>query len=93
MVDLKAEEGASITETDAVARRLEALLANTPGLDSQAAYIGSGAPRYFCRSMTESVGKFCSFVLNAHDPGRARADPRALARSTPPRNFPMCAGG
>ncbi|MGB5147700.1 MAG: efflux RND transporter permease subunit [Porticoccaceae bacterium] len=88
MVDLKLPEGASITETDAVARRLEALLANTPGLDSQAAYIGSGAPRYFL-SLDQQLpsASFAQFVLNTHDLA-ARERIRAHLLEVLPTQFP-----
>lgn len=68
LVDLKLPEGASLTETDAVAHRLEALLAGMPGLDSQAAYIGSGTPRFFL-SLDQQLpaASFAQFVLNTHD--------------------------
>jgi multidrug efflux pump len=88
MVDLKLQEGASIAETDAVARRLEALLAGIPGLDSQVAYIGRGAPRYFL-SLDEQLpsASFAQFVLNTHDLA-ARERIRANLLEVLPAQFP-----
>ncbi|MGE3297940.1 MAG: efflux RND transporter permease subunit [Porticoccaceae bacterium] len=88
MVDLKLQEGASIAETDAVARRLEALLAHIPGLDSQVAYIGRGAPRYFL-SLDEQLpsASFAQFVLNTHDLA-ARERIRAHLLEALPAQFP-----
>ena len=88
MVDLKLQEGASIAETDAVARRLEALLANIPGLDSQVAYIGSGTPRYFL-SLDQQLpsASFAQFVLNTRDLA-ARERIRAHLLEVLPAQFP-----
>jgi multidrug efflux pump len=88
MVDLKLQEGASIAETDAVAGRLEALLAGIPGLDSQVAYIGRGAPRYFL-SLDEQLpsASFAQFVLNTHDLA-ARERIRAHLLEVLPAQFP-----
>jgi len=47
MVDMKLAEGASLTATEAQARKLEALLKNHPGIDNYVAYIGSGSPRFY----------------------------------------------
>ena len=88
MIDLKLQEGASIAETDAVAGRLEALLAGIPGLDSQVAYIGRGAPRYFL-SLDEQLpsASFAQFVLNTHDLA-ARERIRAHLLEVLPAQFP-----
>ena len=51
MVDLKLPEGASLTATQAVSQRLEALLTEAPELaadiENFIGYVGSGAPRYY----------------------------------------------
>ncbi|TAL04472.1 MAG: efflux RND transporter permease subunit, partial [Porticoccaceae bacterium] len=88
LVDLQLPEGASITETDAVARRLEAMLANIPGLDSEVAYIGSGTPRYFL-SLDQQLpsASFAQFVLNTHDL-KARERIRTHLLEVLPAQFP-----
>src|SRR5690606_10629928 len=47
MVDLELAEGSSLRATSDAAMRLEALLADRPGIDNHVAYIGSGSPRYY----------------------------------------------
>ncbi len=88
LVDLQLPEGASITETDTVARRLEAMLANIPGLDSEVAYIGSGTPRYFL-SLDQQLpsASFAQFVLNTHDL-KARERIRTHLLEVLPAQFP-----
>lgn len=68
LVDLKLEEGASIHQTDAAAKRLEGVLEQLDGLDSYAAYIGSGAPRFILPLDQQLPAQsFAQFVLNTHD--------------------------
>lgn len=88
LVDLKLPEGASITETDAAARRLEALLAGMPGLESAVAYIGSGTPRYFL-SLDQQLpaASFAQFVLNTQDLA-ARERIRSRLLELLPTQFP-----
>lgn len=47
MVDVWLPEGASVTASEALARRIEAKIAETPGVASVAFWIGMGAPRFF----------------------------------------------
>ncbi len=47
MVDMKLAEGASLTATEAQAKKLEALLKNHQGIDNYVAYIGAGSPRFY----------------------------------------------
>jgi multidrug efflux pump len=47
MVDMKLAEGASLTATEAQAKKLEALLKTRKGIDNYVAYIGSGSPRFY----------------------------------------------
>ena len=68
MVDLKLQEGASLAQTDAAVQRLEALLKDLEGVDSYAAYIGSGAPRFILPLDQQlPAPSFAQFVLNTHD--------------------------
>ncbi|MFV0477939.1 MAG: efflux RND transporter permease subunit [Parahaliea sp.] len=47
MVDLKLEEGASLTATKDLLLRLENRLAENPQIESYVGYIGSGSPRFY----------------------------------------------
>ena len=47
MVDFKLAEGASLKATEAEVRRLEARLAQQPGVDNYVAYVGTGSPRFY----------------------------------------------
>jgi multidrug efflux pump len=68
LVDLKLPEGASIAQTDAAARRLEEVLGKLDGVDSYAAYVGSGAPRFILPLDQQLPAQsFSQFVLNTHD--------------------------
>jgi len=88
LVDLKLEEGASLQQTDAAARRLEAVLATLDGIDSHAAYVGSGAPRFILPLDQQLPAQsFAQFVLNTHDHA-ARERIRAQLLEILPRAFP-----
>ncbi|CAH0287411.1 MMPL family transporter [Pseudomonas mediterranea] len=47
MVDLKLEEGASLSNTAEQVKRLEAMLKDHPGIDNYVAYVGTGSPRFY----------------------------------------------
>ena len=47
MVDMKLEEGASLTATQEQALRLETMLAENELIDSYVGYMGSGSPRFY----------------------------------------------
>lgn len=47
LVDIQLTEGSSIRATAAVVERVEAILADAPGVRSSSAYLGAGAPRFF----------------------------------------------
>ncbi|KGU84877.1 efflux RND transporter permease subunit [Pseudomonas mediterranea] len=47
MVDLKLEEGASLSNTAEQVKRLEAMLKGHPGIDNYVAYVGTGSPRFY----------------------------------------------
>jgi multidrug efflux pump len=84
MVDLKLGEGASLTATDAVARRLERALATDEvlraDLRAHTAYIGTGAPRFYLPLDQQlPQASFAQFVLTARDvAARERARERLL---------------
>ncbi|EKF73737.1 RND efflux transporter [Alcanivorax hongdengensis A-11-3] len=47
LVDMKLNEGASLTDTEAQAERLEKLLANNDKIENYVAYVGAGSPRFY----------------------------------------------
>ena len=47
VVDLWLPNGASITATDAEAKRFEKVLAHDPDIESYVVYIGGGSPRFY----------------------------------------------
>ncbi len=47
IVDLRLPEGSSYAATEAEVRKLEALLANEPGIENVLAYVGTGSPRFY----------------------------------------------
>lgn len=88
LVDLKLPEGASVTQTDAAAKRLEALLEKMDGLNSYVAYVGSGAPRFILPLDQQlPAPSFAQFVLNTRD-FEAREAIRAQLLKVMPEQFP-----
>ncbi|AXQ20743.1 AcrB/AcrD/AcrF family protein [Acinetobacter wuhouensis] len=47
LVDLKLEEGASLTATENAVKKVEAFLAKQKGIDNYVAYVGTGTPRFY----------------------------------------------
>jgi len=47
MIDLKLAEGSSLRATEVEAKRLEAMLADYPGITNYVAYVGTGSPRFY----------------------------------------------
>ena len=47
LVDLKLEEGASLTATENAVKKVEAFLAKQKGIDNYVAYVGTGSPRFY----------------------------------------------
>ena len=47
LVDLKLEEGASLTATEQAVEKVEKFLAQQKGIDNYVAYVGSGSPRFY----------------------------------------------
>jgi multidrug efflux pump len=64
LVDLRLPEGSSFAATMKEAQRLEAMLADDPGVEHFVTYIGSGSPRFYLpldQQLTQS--NFAQFVL------------------------------
>ena len=68
MVDLELAEGASLQATEAVAKRLEAELAQRDDVESYVAYVGTGSPRFYL-PLDQKLPQagFAQFVLLARD--------------------------
>ncbi|MGO3383834.1 MAG: efflux RND transporter permease subunit, partial [Acinetobacter guillouiae] len=47
LVDLKLEEGASLTATEDAVKKVEAFLSKQEGIDNYVAYVGTGTPRFY----------------------------------------------
>ncbi len=47
LVDLKLEEGASLTATEQAVKKVEQFLAQKKGIDNYVAYVGTGSPRFY----------------------------------------------
>lgn len=47
LVDLKLEEGASLTATEQAVKKVEAFLSKQKGIDNYVAYVGTGSPRFY----------------------------------------------
>jgi len=47
LVDLKLEEGASLTATEQAVKKVEQFLAQQKGIDNYVAYVGTGSPRFY----------------------------------------------
>ncbi|MDP9941167.1 efflux RND transporter permease subunit [Ectopseudomonas alcaliphila] len=66
MVDIKLEEGASLSATEAEVRRLEKLLKEQSGIDNYVAYVGTGSPRFYLPLDQQlPAASFAQFVVLA----------------------------
>jgi multidrug efflux pump len=53
LVDLWLPEGSSFAQSEAVAKHMEAILANDPGVEHYTTYVGAGSPRFFLLLMQQ----------------------------------------
>jgi multidrug efflux pump len=68
VVDVRGPEGASFQSTDAAVRGVEAVLREQKGVVNYAAYIGTGAPRFFLASSPElDQANYAQIVVNTAD--------------------------
>ncbi|MBC3383754.1 efflux RND transporter permease subunit [Pseudomonas sp. SWRI179] len=66
MVDLKLQEGASLSNTAEQVKRLEALLKDHAGIDNYVAYVGTGSPRFYLPLDQQlPASSFAQFVVLA----------------------------
>ncbi|MDX1804109.1 MAG: efflux RND transporter permease subunit [Alcanivorax sp.] len=64
LVDLKLNEGASLTATETQAKRLEALLAKNDKIKNYVAYVGAGSPRFYLPLNQQlPAASFAQFVV------------------------------
>jgi len=63
MVDMKLEEGASLTATQEQALRLEAMLAENELIENYVGYMGSGSPRYSLSLARELPGAWVALFV------------------------------
>jgi multidrug efflux pump len=88
LVDLKLPEGTSIDATERAAHRFESLLKKEEGIASYAAYVGSGAPRFYLPlDLQLPAASFAQFVINTKDLD-AREALRTRLLDLLPREFP-----
>ena len=73
LVDLRLAEGSSHRATDAEVKRLEALLAEQPGIENFVAYAGAGSPRFYL-PLDQQLAQtsFAQFVILTEGRQRAR---------------------
>jgi len=68
IADLWLPEGSSITQTEQVAKRMEAMLANDEDVLNYAAYIGGGSPRFFLLIVQQLTNtNLAEFVVTTKD--------------------------
>lgn len=66
MVDLKLQEGASLSNTAEQVKRLETLLKDHAGIDNYVAYVGTGSPRFYLPLDQQlPASSFAQFVVLA----------------------------
>ncbi|MCM2461723.1 efflux RND transporter permease subunit [Pseudomonas sp. CG7] len=66
MVDVKLQEGASLSNTAEQVKRLEALLKDHAGIDNYVAYVGTGSPRFYLPLDQQlPASSFAQFVVLA----------------------------
>ncbi|MDC5277253.1 efflux RND transporter permease subunit [Acinetobacter baumannii] len=66
LVDLKLEEGASLTATEQAVKKVEQFLSKQKGIDNYVAYVGTGSPRFYLpldQQLTQA--SFAQFVVLA----------------------------
>ena len=89
LVDMRLPEGASFAATASEVVRLEALLAQQPGVTSYAAYTGTGTPRFFLAFAPElDQPNYAQVVINTPGIPEREAVLRALTAALDRGDFP-----
>ncbi|WP_336768544.1 efflux RND transporter permease subunit [Acinetobacter nosocomialis] len=66
LVDLKLEEGASLTATEQAVKKVEQFLSKQKGIDNYVAYVGTGSPRFYLQLDQQlPQASFAQFVVLA----------------------------
>jgi multidrug efflux pump len=66
LIDLRLPEGSSFAATLAQTKKMEAILAQEPGIDSVVAYVGAGSPRFYLPLDQQlQQASFAQFVIVA----------------------------
>ncbi len=69
LVDLKLEEGASLTATEAAVKKVEKFLAQQQGIDNYVAYVGTGSTAFlFALRSAIAASQFCPICGVRHRP-------------------------
>lgn len=69
LVNIYLPQGSAITTTDAVTKRIEAILNNMPEVKTLSAYVGAGAPRFFLSLNPEQPNPaFAKIIAIGHTP-------------------------
>lgn len=82
LVDIYLPEGTSITVTDEVTRRVEAVLHDMPEVKTLSAYVGAGAPRFFLALNPEQPNPAFAKIIAVTESGadRTRVEEALKAR-------------
>lgn len=89
LVDIYLPQGSSIAATDAVARRIEAVLGAMPEVKTLSAYVGGGAPRFFLALNPEMPSAaFAKIIAVAEDGAGRRRIEQALQARVAAGEFP-----
>lgn len=89
LVDIYMPEGTAIEATDRVARRIEDIMRDMPGIRTLSTYVGAGAPRFFLALNPEqSNSAFAKIIAVAHSADERRAVEAALKEHVAAGEFP-----
>jgi multidrug efflux pump len=92
VIDLWLPEGSSFAQTEAAAKRMEAVLAKDPDVVNYAAYIGGGSPRFFLLIVQQlASANLAEFVVMTND-NRARERVMRRVRAALAADFPEVRG-
>lgn len=72
LVSIYLPQGSSISQSDAVARRIESVLEAMDGVESLSAYVGAGAPRFFISANPEQPDPAFAKIIVVTSGTRAR---------------------
>ena len=92
LVDMTLRQGVSIYETDAVSKRLDALLARDPGVDHWSSYVGQGAVRFYLPLDQQLPNDFFAQTVVVTKGGAVRDEVRARLEHALENDFPELYG-